>query len=175
VASSVVALRWMLIVIFATAAWGKLRGRRAFGDFTASVADLRLVPAGAVGIAALLVPLLELLLVVRLAAGGGFAGSAVLLAAFTFVAALAGRRRSSVSCCCFGASGTPLGGRHAVRNASLTALAAGGWATAAIVPAPGGAEAVLAAVTGAVAGLLVTRSDDLWSLFDPPRSRITEN
>jgi hypothetical protein len=97
----------------------------------------------------------------------GLALAAALLGAFAAAIALSLRRGSRTPCRCFGASATPLGPRHVVRNLLLTAGAAAG----AVAPAstaglhPGG---VLSAVfAGLLLGLLVTVLDDLIEALRP--------
>jgi hypothetical protein len=74
-------------------------------------------------------------------------------------------------CACFGGSSVrPLGAAHLIRNTCLLALLAGGLAVCGLQHARHGlGGAVLAVVAGLVVTLLVTRWDDLVSLFAPVR------
>ena len=97
------------------------------------------------------------------------AASAVLLLAFTIAIVATLRRGGQQACRCFGAKATPLRPAHVVRNALLLAVAVVGLVTVTGTDPsvePGGAA--LAGVAGLVAGLLVTRFDDLTDLFGTP-------
>ena len=115
--------------LFAAATLHKLRG---FADFRVALADYRLVPWWASGIAARCVVAAELaialLLVSSAARPFGFAAAAGLLALYTGaigVNLLRGRR--DIDCGCFGpAHRAPLGGALVARNAGLGALALAG-------------------------------------------------
>ena len=93
-----------------------------------------------------------------------FVLGAGLLAAFTAAIAIAVRRGRTAPCWCFGVSSTPLGRSHVARNLFLIAVAVLGLAAAAAGGSAVTAAAALAAGCGVVAGLLVTRLDDLMSL-----------
>ncbi|MCX5207774.1 methylamine utilization protein MauE [Kitasatospora sp. NBC_00240] len=179
-----------LLLVFTLSVYGKVRGRRDFAEFTASVRAL--VPlfgrsrppaasAPAVPVLAVSVVAAEATVVAALAVPGtapaGFALAAALLAPFTLLALAAARRRSDTPCRCFGRSTTPLGAVHAVRNAGLLAVAAAGLAATVLSgPRPGGppAATVTAWLAGGVLGLLATALDDLVGLFRPlPRKEQT--
>jgi len=70
-----------------------------------------------------------------------------------------------VACRCFGATGAPLGRRHLLRNGVLITLAllgvVAGGATGSVAPA----GVAVAAVAGAVCGLLFVWFDDIVDLF----------
>ncbi|WP_405656475.1 MauE/DoxX family redox-associated membrane protein [Streptomyces sp. RK9] len=145
----------------------------AFAAFLASVRSLRVVPPALVRPVALTVIAGEAAVCVLLAVparGATTAGllvAAALLTAFTVGIAAALRRGATAPCRCFGASSTPLGTPHLVRNAVLCALAlagALGAPTAADAPPGGG---LVAGVAGLVAGALVTQLDHLLALFRP--------
>ncbi|MFD9858077.1 MauE/DoxX family redox-associated membrane protein [Streptomyces alboflavus] len=151
------------------------RGARgaAFAAFLASVRSLRVVPSALVRPVALTVIAGEAAVCVLLAAparGATTAGllvAAALLTAFTVGIAAALRRGVTAPCRCFGASSTPLGTLHLVRNAVLCALAlAGALAAPTAADAPPG-SALVAGVAGLVAGALVTQLDHLLALFRP--------
>lgn len=167
----VLACRVLLALVMLAAALGKLRSRDALTGFRASVHGLGLLPDGWAGPVAGVVIAGELvapaLLAVPATTGAGFAVAAVVLASFTAAVLAAVLRRRRVPCRCFGASGRPLGVSHLVRNAALTAAAAGaGWASLGLAQTPlepGGV--VLAIGAAAVVALLVIAFDDLVSLF----------
>jgi hypothetical protein len=169
-------------VVFLVSATSKLRSRLAFTEFVASLRQYGLLPRAwlrpvglAVALAEAAIPaLLAAPMAVapsseaaRLATGAGFVLAGALLVGFTLAILLALRRGASASCRCFGASETPLGLRHVVRNVLLLAIAAAGVAAAVAASAgsahPGGA--VIAVLTGLVAGVFVTAFDDLVDLF----------
>ncbi|HWO63035.1 MAG TPA: MauE/DoxX family redox-associated membrane protein [Umezawaea sp.] len=160
-----VAVGWVLVVVFALSSVGKVRGPAAFAE---SVRDLGgpghpaipvLVVVAEMAVAVLLV------LPSRTAATAGFVLAAGLLAVFTAVVARVVRQDRATPCRCFGATTTPLGRQHVVRNLVLTACALTG---ALGPPAPPlDAGAVFAAAFGVLAGLLVAMSDHLVALFTP--------
>ena len=123
--------------LFAAAALHKLLG---FADFRVALADYRLVPWWASGVAARLVVVAELLTALLLASAVGrrlgFAAAAGLLVLYTAAIAvnlLRGRRH--IDCGCFGsAHRAPLGGGLVLRNAALVALALAGLGPAAARP-----------------------------------------
>ncbi|NEA35962.1 hypothetical protein G3I17_30575 [Streptomyces sp. SID13031] len=96
------------------------------------------------------------------------AGAAAVLLAFTVAIVLTLRRGGRQPCRCFGAKATPLGPAHIVRNVLLLVVAFGGLATLSGSHSIEPAGAALAGVAGLVAGLLVTRFDDLTDLFRTP-------
>ena len=159
-------LRGAGAALFASAALHKLRG---FADFRVALADYRLVPWWASGLAARSVVAAELasagLLVSPLARPFGFAAAAGLLALYTAAIAvnlLRGRRH--IDCGCFGpAHRAPLGGALVARNAALGALAVAGLAPVAARPLVS-----FDAVTAA-AGLL------LMALLYASANRLLEN
>nr|WP_087887329.1 MauE/DoxX family redox-associated membrane protein [Streptomyces alboflavus] len=145
----------------------------AFAAFLASVRSLRVVPPALVRPVAVTVIAGEAAVCVLLAAparGATTAGllvAAALLAAFTVGIAAALRRGVTAPCRCFGASSTPLGTLHLVRNTVLCALAlAGALAAPTAESAPPGG-ALVAGGAGLVAGALVTQLDHLLALFRP--------
>ncbi|GGZ43245.1 hypothetical protein GCM10010387_41930 [Streptomyces inusitatus] len=169
------ACRILLFGVFAVALVGKARGRAAFQEFAASITALRLLPAGASRAAAVLVTAVEAAVVVLLVPSStvlaGFALAVLLLLALTAGIVLALRRGRSAPCRCFGASVTPLGPVHVVRNL-LLALAGTGGLAAMAAGAPDGwpphlGGSLIAAVSAAVVLLLVVRLDDLTALFAP--------
>jgi hypothetical protein len=167
--------RSLIGVVFLASSLSKTVGRGAFGAFVASLRGLELLPAKACRPMALLVIVAEhaawLLLLVGWSTAvvvAGFLVAAGLLVAFATAIALAVRRSVRQPCRCFGASTTPLGGRHIVRNAILTAVAVLGVVTA---PATGTSQdsggTAMAVLTGLLLGTLVALLDDILELFQP--------
>ena len=107
------------------------------------------------------VPAVELALAVALLAaprvGGG--GALALLAAFSAVLARAVRAGATTPCACFGTAATdPVSALDIVRNGFLAMLAIAAMAaTRPVVPGPGGALGVAAAVAGGFGVLAVAR------------------
>ena len=130
-------LRGAGAALFAWAALHKLRG---FAYFRVALADYRLVPWWASGLAARSIVAAELataaLLVSPLARPSGFAAAAGLLALYTVAIGLnLLRGRREIDCGCFGpAHRAPLGGALLGRNAALGALALAGLAPVAARP-----------------------------------------
>lgn len=167
-----------LALVFGMSAASKT-GRSAFGEFASSAGPLEVLPRAlrrpaATATLAAEVVLTVLLLISVVAAFTtalapvaviAYAGAAALLLAFTVAIVLTLRRGSRKPCRCFGAKATPLGPAHVVRNVLLLAVALAGLValTGNSEVAPAGAA--LAGVAGLVAGLLVTRFDDLTDLF----------
>jgi uncharacterized membrane protein YphA (DoxX/SURF4 family) len=169
----VTALRVLLALVFVVSATGKLRGRGAYGRFTAATARLvprplsaagtRRVAAAVIGAEAAAV----VLLVLPATAPFGFALAAALLAAFTAGIARALARGDRAPCACFGDADTPLGPRQVVRNLVLAAAALAGLggtlSGTSGLPAPAGTLVAVAA--GGLAALLVLAADDIIELF----------
>ncbi len=171
--------------VFTASGLAKLRSRPAYRDYRAGLRATGLVPGRLLNGTALL------LAAVEAATAGGLAGAAVLLAAasggayplaeaalavaaaltavLTAGVTVAVSRGTRVPCACFGGSSArPLGAAHLIRNACLLALLAGGLAACGLRHArPGLAGSALALMAGLVAALMVTRWDDLVSLFAP--------
>lgn len=172
----IVGARALLGLVFLVSVGGKIAGGgrgAAFAAFVAYVRSLRVVPPVLVRPVALTVTAGEAAVCVlvaapvRGAATAGFLVAAALLTAFTVGIAKAVRRGVTAPCRCFGASSTPLGTPHLVRNAVLWAVALAGAlaAPAAQNASPGGA--VMAGGAGLVAGAVVTQLDHLRTLFRP--------
>lgn len=160
------ACRALLAVVFAVAVVGKARSRTAFALFVGSLADHRWLPARLRGAAAVSTLAAETAVVVLMVPAGrpGALLALGLLAAFTGVTLRAGR---AGDCQCFGTGAAGSGpGAFVARNVTL-ALAA-----VAVVLLPGGPVAsgpgAVAVLSGAVAGLAVTRWDDLAYLLRRP-------
>jgi hypothetical protein len=169
VASLDLTCRALLGAVFLAALGEKLRSRRAFAELVESLRELAVLPAPVwIGVGASLAAL-EAAVVALLAAApaAGFALALALLASFVWVLARALRRGSRVRCRCFGATGGILGREHVARDAALALVAAAGLAAQSATPGAGAPAAVLLAAggTGALAGLLVARWDDLAYLL----------
>ncbi len=169
-----VGCRWLLVVVLAVAALGKARGRRPFEDFIQTLGrfgfprawvgpPLAATVITAEGLSALL------LLVAPLA---GYVAALALLGGFTVGLARVWRGGEPVRCRCFGASDTPVGAAHLVRNGLLlVVLVLGVFSLRAGVGGPASVGlSVLAGALGALAGLFVTRWDDLVFLLRDPQS-----
>ncbi|GAA3514868.1 methylamine utilization protein MauE [Streptosporangium album] len=163
----------LLAGVFVIALAGKVRGRAALDEFVASIVALGMFPrarsvvaayavlgAEAVVILALVLPYTLLL---------GFVAATALLIVLTAGISAALRRGRRAPCRCFGASVTPLGRTHVVRNLVLTAVGCVGLAAGAAAGDAGSAAhpagVVLALATAAVGALIVVRLDDLIGLF----------
>jgi hypothetical protein len=170
-----IACRLCLLTVFAVALAGKLSGKDSFGAFARSVRQLGVVPNRTVPVVARSAVAAEGIVVVLLAIPSSYSGAAGcvlaagVLAVFTAAIGIGLRRGNTAPCRCFGASTTPLGTRHVVRNAVLVAIALSG-AAAAAVPGPAGTAGLLVAgVAGVVAGATVTAFDDIVALLRPAR------
>jgi hypothetical protein len=178
--------RGVLAGVFLVSLAGKLRGPAAYRGFVTATGELLGVGARRARSMAVLAVVAEGavlgLLVVGLgtelaAPGTGWAGRAVvgwlgfggaggLLVGFSGALVRALRRGTGGACHCFGASTTPVGRHHVVRNAVLLLVAVVGLAAG---PGGGGSYQVAGvAVTGlAVAACVAVtaRLDDLVALF----------
>ncbi|MFG1999785.1 MauE/DoxX family redox-associated membrane protein [Spirillospora sp. NPDC048911] len=174
--------RGLICLIFVVSAFGKVRGRAAFTEFTRTTRILlaaalrrREVGRAAAGWAARAVAAAEiaaaLLVLVPVTAPAGLGVAALLLAVFSVAMVAALRGGVSTSCRCFGASTAPIGWRHVVRNALLVCAAVAGLAAALAAGSPPPAGMALTAVAVAVVALLVIRLDDLYELFAAPGTR----
>jgi hypothetical protein len=168
-----VGCRLLIAVVFAGALAGKVTSRAAFTAFVASLRDMQVVPPRLTRAAARASVTTEALITVlmlvpvRLAGVLGFLLSAGLLVVFAAAIAQSLRQGNRAPCRCFGASSTPLGRRHIVRNAALIAVSLLGLGVA----LAGGPVDVVAGLVAAAAGLfvgaVVMRLDDIVSLFAP--------
>lgn len=163
--------------VFVLSFVSKVRGPSAYHEFTLSVAALSRLPRAWVRPAALALIVAEgsiaLLVAVpsRGSAGVGLVGAMGLLTVFTSGIVAAMRRGSQVPCRCFGASATPLGLPHVIRNLVLLAVCG-----VALVGVGSGAAAdgrlTIAGVVFTVAAaiisvLFIQRLDDIVVLFAP--------
>ncbi|HEY9353805.1 MAG TPA: MauE/DoxX family redox-associated membrane protein [Nocardioides sp.] len=96
----------------------------------------------------------------------GFAAALLLFSVFTGVAVHSARSRTKIVCACFGRAASPLGVRHVVRNALLTAMAATGLALAFTTDAGTGelAGLALAAAFSLIFTVVIAFLDDIASL-----------
>lgn len=163
--------RLMLAVVFVLAAQSKVRGRKALADFTQTLGQFGFPRSwsGPLAITFIIAELAcALLLLVAAAAGYGLA--LALLGGFTLGIARVLRGGAKVRCRCFGASDTPMGAAHLVRNGlllSVALLGAVGHGLGAREPLPVGVG-VIAGAVGLLAGFFVTRWDDLVFLLRGP-------
>lgn len=162
--------RLMLAVVFALAVGSKVWGRESFEDFVQTLGRFGLPKSWPLAAA---VALAEALCVVLLlaAAGAGYALALAMLGGFTLGLVRVVRGGAAVSCRCFGASNTPVGTAHLVRNGLLLAVGVlGAFSHRAAAALPATLEvALLAGAVGGVAGLFVTRWDDLVFLIRGPQ------
>jgi hypothetical protein len=151
--------------VFLASAISKLRH---FGEFTRSLPALAPVRAGQVRPLAMTVVATEaavpVLLLIPAAIFYGFALAGALLAAFTAAIVTALKRGRRAPCQCFGASSTPLGPSHLVRNSILLiSTLAGGLALDAQPQQAAGLVVAIAA--GLVGAILIVAMDDIAFLF----------
>ena len=167
--TAMIAVRALLVVVFATAFLGKLRGEDGIAGFADWIAGLRVMPRPWTVLAARATLTAEAAIVALLltpwTALPGLVLAALVLAVFAAATLSVHRRGITAQCRCFGAAAAPLGRRHVLRDALLaaTALAALAGAGLAAPPIPGLA---LGAAAGALVALGVVFLDDIASLFD---------
>ncbi len=163
---AVLAARALLGVVFAVALVGKVATGRRRREFAGSLGAYRIGPGWRRPVA-YAVAAVELAVIVLLAApGGAVPGLALALGVLAVFTVTTVRSGSAGACHCFGAAGRGTTGSFVARNVLLTGVAVIGLgcAAAAAAGAPGRAGTVLAAGTGALIGVLVTRWDDLAAL-----------
>jgi hypothetical protein len=153
--------RALLTTVLTIAAAGKVRPA-AFTAFAASLTPLRTIPAPArrpLAAAALLAETAAVVLLwIPATVRAGHLLGALILTAFTVTLAVSRRQGITVRCRCFGYDAGPVRGGHVVRNLALIAAAVTGLATASTAAT---AEPVLPVAAGVLAGLLITRWDDM--------------
>ncbi|AVT29269.1 methylamine utilization protein MauE [Plantactinospora sp. BC1] len=170
-----VGCRVLLAAVFIVAVANKVASRAAWRDFVRSLRELRQLPEAAVRPAAVATVTAEalaaalFLVPLRVAGVLGFALAIGLLAAFTVVIGLALARGNRAPCRCFGASSTPLGIPHLVRNLTLICVAALGVLGLSTGTALDPAYAMIAGITGLVLGMLTTAAEDIVALVKPVR------
>ncbi|WP_255424232.1 MauE/DoxX family redox-associated membrane protein [Corallococcus sp. AB011P] len=164
--------RLMLSLVFVLAAISKARGRKPFEDFIQTLVNFGLPPslAGAPLAATLILAEAASALLLLLNVAAGYALALALLGGFTLGIAWVLRRGAKVACRCFGASNTPVGAAHLVRNGLLLAVTvAGAVSHAAASGAPVTvAMGAIAGTAGVLGGVFVTRWDDLVFLIRGP-------
>lgn len=166
-----VACQTALAGVFLFSIASKVRSRRAYEEFVSAVIAMQVLPQLWTRPAALATIAGELTTVVLLAISAtvpaGFIVAAGLLTVFTAAISTAIRRGRRAPCRCFGASATPLGRLHIVRNLALVAACLVGLSSAldsaGSVPHPGGL--IISLGVAAIAALLVLRVDDLANLL----------
>ncbi|MGI5128074.1 MauE/DoxX family redox-associated membrane protein [Pseudonocardia sp. CA-107938] len=161
---------WLVAVVFAISATGKLRTAAVRAAFRRSVAGMAVLPAGVVGPVAAAVPVLEalaaVLLVVPPTAVLGCGLALVLVGAFSTGIVIVLRRGTKAACLCFGTTERPYRAAHLVRNGLLAAAALAG---AVLSGYPVDLLAALIMVVGGVlVALVLVAFDDLLDLFGAP-------
>jgi hypothetical protein len=168
-----VAARFLIGTVFLVAVAGKISSRAAFTAFVGSLTRMAVVPPGAVGPAARATVAFEALAVallvvpLRSTAAAGFVIAGGLLAIFTVAIALSLRTGNRAPCRCFGASSTPLGPRHLVRNGLLLAGTAAGLIGLSASGEFDLAGTLAAAMAGLIAGAVIAGFDDIVELVHP--------
>lgn len=157
-------IRGMVFAVFAVSLATKLAGRTAFSEFVAAAdamtgVDRRLAILGG-AVAVVSESGILLALAIGDGASVGFGAAIGVLVAFSLVLGAALARGRQVRCRCFGADGSMIGARHLVRNALLVAICSVGLLSKAAAPRQT-AGAALALTAGVIAGLILTRWDDL--------------
>ncbi len=177
---AILGCRCLLALVFAVAAFTKLRGRSAFGAFVAwfgALSTFSALPATVRHLlAAATVAAEALLVVVVLLPWTSLVAlwlATAMLAGYMAGAVVIAHRQPGMPCQCFGASAAPLGTRAIVRNAVLLVIATVG-AVAATHSGVGlgsaqAAATVLSLVAAATAAMTVIFLDDLVAfLADRP-------
>jgi Methylamine utilisation protein MauE len=168
-----VSLRTVLVVVFGTAFFAKVRSRAAFTAFAEALGDLSWLRGWRRLAVAAAIPLAEaatlVLLVLPPTVLWGFACAATLLAVF---AAVTGREVASghqVRCRCFGASSGHIGRAQVVRNLVLLGLSIAGLGIAPLSHGGvAGSGLALAVGLALVAGVALVRWDDIAYLVRVP-------
>ncbi|WP_433219872.1 MauE/DoxX family redox-associated membrane protein [Dactylosporangium sp. CS-047395] len=166
-----VAARLLVATVFVVALAGKVSGAKAYAAFVDSLLRMDVVPvrlarpAAAASVAAEVAVVVLLAVPLRWAAVAGFVIAAGLLAVFAAAIAISLRAGNRAPCRCFGASTTPLGKGHIVRNGGLILVSLAGLVAAAGTGAVAVPGAVVAGGAGLVAGIIVTAYDDIAALF----------
>jgi Methylamine utilisation protein MauE len=161
---------WLVAVVFAISAVGKVRTAPVRLAFRRSLAGMAVLPARAVGTVAAAVPVAEaasvVLIVMPPTAVLGCVLALALLVTFTTGIVIVLRRGTRAGCLCFGTTERPYGPRHLVRNALLAAAAlAGAAASGHPTDLPG---ALIAIAAGVLAALVLVTFDEMLDLFARP-------
>jgi hypothetical protein len=152
----------VIAVVFAASAVSKLRDFRGFARSVPALVPMPAKWVTPVSVAVVGTELASAVLVLVTAVAGFVLASALLLA-FTAAIAASLRRGRRAPCRCFGATETPIGPRHLVRNTLLICFAVLG----ALAPAhqPPVAGAAIAFAAGVVVAVLVVAMDDIAVVF----------
>ncbi|AEV87840.1 hypothetical protein ACWT_6827 [Actinoplanes sp. SE50] len=169
-----IAARLLIGTVFAVAVAGKVRSGAAYREHVRSLRRMGVLPDRWVPAAAGAAAGAEAVVVVLLAVPArwtgvpGFALAGGLLAVFTAAIAVSLRGGNRAPCRCFGASSTPLGGAHVVRNLLLLGVDLAALTAMFVAARPATlAGGVVAALAGLIAGALVTSYDDIVALWRP--------
>jgi hypothetical protein len=163
--------RLLLLTVFTLALVSKVSSRAAWSAFVVSVRAMLPVGGTLIAPAAMATAATEAAVIVLAALPLRWAGSAAfvlatgLLGCLTIAIVLVIRRGAAVPCRCFGASETPVGAPHVVRNLILVAAALLGLAGSLVNGSFDPGFSAVAGVFGAFLGLLMARWDDLVSLL----------
>lgn len=167
-----VGIRTLVGIVFLAAVVGKVARRDGFSAFLASVQRMRILSTWRAGLVARVVVVGEVVIClllavpIRVANVAGLLLASGLLVAFSLGIVVSVRRGIHAPCRCFGASTTPLGTRHVVRNIGLAAAAAVGAVSVVGAAGPVHTEGVIvAAVAGLALGGVVIVLDDIIELF----------
>jgi hypothetical protein len=180
----VLAVLAVAATVYGASAGAKLLSRRGYRSYRAGLAETSLVPARRLPVTAASLAAAEAaaagLAIAAITAAAwphgstlvtelSLAGAALLTSVLAAGVATVMRRGTRAQCACFGAgSGRPLGGPHLARNVGLLVILASGLIGNEFSRGrPGLAAAALAVSAGVVAGLMLTRLDDLIALFAP--------
>ncbi|MHB1433187.1 MAG: MauE/DoxX family redox-associated membrane protein [Streptosporangiaceae bacterium] len=169
------ASRAVLCAVFAVAVLSKVRSRAAWQAYARWLATISVQPLRRPGIAGWLAgaeAAVALAVIVPVTATVGLVAGLVLSVVLTAGLAAAVRAGARQPCHCFGPSLDPLGWPDVARNGVLAVLAVAGVVTALATPTaagrpPGGAEPVLAVLTGLALALLIIFYRDLVALISP--------
>jgi len=161
--------RAALIVVFGLAVAGKIRNRASWDAFAQSLAATGVPSSWPKAPAAAAIVALEAAAAAFLVTwpAAGYPLAVGLLVIFTGALGLALLRGETAPCRCFGASERPIGPAHLARNGALLAVAIAGVG-ATLLDSKGAAglqSSIAALLVGGMAGLLITRWDDLLFLF----------
>lgn len=166
-----IAGRLLLLTVFGLALAGKISSRSGWNEFVESIRAMAVIdraraPMAAVATVAAEAGVVVLAVIpVRRAGSAAFVLAAGLLGCLTVAVAKVVRRGAAVPCRCFGASQTPLGLPHVVRNLILVATALLGLAGSLVNGHFDLAFCAVVAVFGAGLGLVMARWDDLVFLL----------
>ncbi len=164
----------LLAVVFALAAFSKVRNPTAFEGFTRSLPRFGLpqrLARAPVGFAFIGTEAATIVLLFAVP-GWGFLLAAAMLLAFSAGLANALARGEQTTCRCFGSTGELISLHHLVRNGILVVVAMVGGLGCLVWPASSPVTPVqlLSAALGALSGLLITRWDDLLYVIRGSRS-----